>query len=150
MVPKSKTGTLGQVLYFQDVQSSGDTTVINVRCSKTNQVGKGARIALGPGSDKENCPVDALLAYFPQRGEHMGYLFYHVDGSLLTKHQFWAITCRALDRIGLSGIKLSTHFFHIGVASIAAVTGYGSLQIQLIGRWYSRAFHSYDCAVNFM
>ena len=69
--------------------------------SKTDQGGRGAYTKLGISSI-EICPVLALDMYLEQRGNRPGYLFCHMDGSLLTKYQLWKVTGTALEQIGLA------------------------------------------------
>lgn len=88
---------------------SGDAIVVSVQRSKTDQVVKGAKLTLDPCSD-EICPVDALLVYMNLRGGWPGYIFCYADGSPLTKHHFWSITSRALERIVFAGVKFG-HIF---------------------------------------
>lgn len=70
----------------------------------------------------------------------------HVEGSLLTKHQFWAVTTWALVVISLAGVN--THSFRIGAASKVAAMGYLLLVTKQLGHWHSALYHSYVCSLH--
>lgn len=74
-------------------------------------------------------------------------MFCHVDGSPLTRYQFWADTAKALRELGLDGVKFGTHSFRIGAVSTAAAMGYSVLRIQEIERWRSGVYRQYVCPV---
>ena len=66
-------------------------------------------------------------------GGDQGYLFYHSDGTPLTKYQFWKVTGAALEQVGLAGWCFGTHSFLIGAVSAAAMLGYGPEEIRKVG-----------------
>lgn len=72
-----------------------------------------------------------------------GVLFWHADGAPLTHYQFWVVTARALDILGLKGVRFGTHSFRIGAASMAGQMGYPESRIKDMGRWKSNAFRRY-------
>lgn len=82
--------------------ASSENVVITIRFSKTDQLGKGARIEMGP------CVF---------RGYSDGPLFFHLGGSSLTQHQFWTVTSRVLASMWLAGVKFGTHSLRIVAAS---------------------------------
>lgn len=59
----------------------------------------------------------------------------HLDGTPLTKYQSWVVTAKALEALGLKGVKFGTQSFRIGAASTMAVIGYSVAKIQEIGGW---------------
>lgn len=69
---------------------------VTIRHSKTDQMGKGRSCMLGKCSEAELYPVTTLLAYIEKRGAEDGYLFQNISKEPLIKHQFWAVTSRAL------------------------------------------------------
>lgn len=87
--------------------------------------------------------------YLAVRGEVSGFFFRHSDGAPLTRYQFWIVTARALESIGLSGVKFGTHSFRIGAASNVAQMGYPDSRIKDIGRWKSGVFRRYVRPVKF-
>lgn len=111
--------------------------------SKTDQTGKGALISLGACDDTVLCPVLAVRQYLALHGATGGCLFLHKDLSLLTRYQFWWVTWKALDGLGLSGCQFGTHSFRIGAASTAAAMGYQHEDLQRICRWRSSCYKRY-------
>ncbi|XP_054831298.1 uncharacterized protein LOC129326975 [Eublepharis macularius] len=143
LVSLSARDTSGRALVMQDLKFKGKAAILRVRRSKTDQRGFGCEITLGPCAEQELCPVRALRLYVQARGESPGVLFCHSDGRPLTKYQFWAVTGRALGKLGFSGVRFATHSFRIGAASTAAAMGYPGPEIQKVGRWRSSAYRSY-------
>lgn len=143
LVAQAKSDTSGRALQVQDVELSAVRASIALRRSKTDQQQRGVVVKLGTCAEKELCPVSALAAYLAVRGRRAGLLFQHQDGSPLTKHQFWSVTARALEKLGLAGKRFCTHSFRIGAASTAAAMGYPAQDIQRLGRWRSKVFRSY-------
>lgn len=105
---------------MSDVQLDPESVQIVLRCSKTDQTGKGPLIFLGSCVDPDLCPVAAVRQYLVVHGDRPRYLFVHQDCSPLTKFQFWSVTRRALDNLGLRGWQFGNSF-RIGAASM----GYG-------------------------
>lgn len=89
------------------------------------------------------CSVAILSEYLGISGDGKDPLFVHANGTPLTKHQFWAVTSRALGAISLSGQRFCTHSFQIGAASTAAGMGYQAQDIQRTEQWHTRVFKSY-------
>lgn len=135
LVAGSKRDTTGRALKVGDISLGNGRVTVTICFSKTDQAGKGRFLVLELCGDVELCPVLALQRYLEVRGQSAGFLFQHSDGSLLTKYHFWAITERALEALGLKGMRFATHSFRIGAASMAAAMGYSVPSIQGIGRW---------------
>lgn len=93
------------------------------------------RISLGWAAchEKELCTVSDPASYMEHRGWGARLLFQHVDGTPMTKHQFWTVTTRALTKLELSGVKFGTHSFQIGTASTASTMGYVTMAIKKLG-----------------
>lgn len=132
-----------QDLRFADIQCGQKGIQLLLRFSKTDQLGRSFFISLGPCVDLALYPVLVLHCYLAVKGQAEGYLFIHWDGTPLTKFQFWLVTRRALDRMGLLGCQFVIHSFQIGAATTAAPMGYNRGDIQLIGRWHSACYKSY-------
>lgn len=128
---------------FQDVQFTGAGVTLKLRCSKTDQFYRGNIIKLGFCSLGDLCPVLALQKYVSVCGPTPGLLFRHMDGTPLTRHQFWAVTSKALSFLGLAHFRFGTHSFRIGAASTAASLGYPASMIQKMGCWQSKVYQSY-------
>lgn len=95
-----------------------------------NQLGKASLIVLGFCEVVDLCLVRALRDFISVRRNAPGFFFCHETGAPLTKHQFWAVSSRALSNMGLQGARFCTHSFRIGAASTAAAMGFPSAIIQ--------------------
>lgn len=89
---------------------------------------------LQPCYDPQSCPLKVLSSFLEFKGREPVLWFRH-----FTRHQFWAVTSRALQEIGLTGLEFGTHSLRIGAASMAAAIGYASDWIHALGRWRSSA-----------
>ncbi|XP_067322379.1 tyrosine recombinase XerC-like [Anolis sagrei] len=143
LVALSKSDTSHRALLISDVKVFQDSMEIRVRASKTDQEAKGQVIRLLKCSEEDLCPVVAMTQFAALRGIGKGYLFSHQDGKPLTKYQFWTITAKALDLLGMGHLKFGTHSFRIGAATTASALGYNKDEIKAIGRWRSGAFRGY-------
>lgn len=141
---QSKEDTSLKVWVVQDMKLEGEQVKIVICLSKMDQRGRSRVLTFCPSSNNDFCPVLAVTRYLTSRGVVKGYLFIHSDGVQLTKHQLWVVTSKALDSLGLKGVKFGTHSFCIGVASTASVMGYSSAQIQSLGHWLSAVYKKYD------
>ncbi|XP_067320652.1 uncharacterized protein [Anolis sagrei] len=148
LVALSKSDTSHRALLISDIKVLHDSMEINIRASKTDQESKGQVFRLLKCSEEDLCPVMAMTQFTALRGGEKGYLFSHQDGKPLTKYQFWTITAKALDMLGLGHLKFGTHSFRIGAATAAAEMGYGDDEIKAIGRWRSGAFRGYVRSVS--
>ena len=110
-----------------------------LKCSKTDQLGRGVRIYLGR-TDTELCLVTALLAYVGIRGVEPGLLFLE-NGALLLKNFAVSSVREALHSLGYDQSCYVGHSFRIGAATTAAAVGI--IIIQALGRWSSAAFKTY-------
>ncbi|KAJ7332422.1 hypothetical protein JRQ81_014602 [Phrynocephalus forsythii] len=143
LVAAGKRDASRLALQWVDFHQRQGKVVFLVRRSKTDQRARGQRVELGTCTREDVCPVRAMVEYVALRGEGDGPLFRHADGGPLTKFQFWSLTQRALEKLGLEGMKFGTHSFRIGVASTAAALGYGPREIQSLGWWASASFKTY-------
>lgn len=143
LMARSRSDTSGAALLKEDVAVHGGQIRIVLRWSKTDQRQKGTHVMLCTSADRDLCPVSALSECLVLRGDDKGFLLRHRDSSPLTKHQFWTVTSKALEAIGLARQRFCTHSFRIGAASIAAAMGYWEQEIRRIGHWHSKAFASY-------
>lgn len=145
LVAGSHRDSFNQPLQLADVHLGLPVVQLLLCFSKTDQLGRGTLISLAACADLTLCPVTPLCHLLAVRGQEAGYLFIHWDGTPLTKFQFWSVTRRALDRIGLSGCQFGTHSFQIGAASTATAMGYHRADIESIGRWQSPCYKGYVC-----
>ena len=115
---------------------------IHLRCSKTDQFGRGVDVYVGRTGD-DLCPVAALLAYLARRRNDPGPLFRMSDGTLLTKGIFTARLREALSTLGYEASAYAGHSFRIGAATTAAERGIEDSVIKVLGRWDSSAYQLY-------
>ncbi|XP_060624523.2 uncharacterized protein [Anolis sagrei] len=143
LVSMAKTDTSHRALLVSDVMFFQEKIDIRIRMSKTDQGSKGQIVSLQRCGDDDLCPVQAMRQFATLRGSEGTYLFCHQDGTPLTKYQFWSVTSRALDTLGMGHLKFGTHSFRIGAASAAAAMGYDKEAVKAVGRWRSNAFKGY-------
>ena len=125
-----------------DVASKPSMIELMLKCSKTDQLGRGARIYLGR-TNTELCPVTALLAYVGIRGIEPGPLFRLKNGTPLLKSFVVSSVREALHSLGYNQSCYAGHSFRIGAATTAAAVGIEDSTIQALGRWSSAAFKTY-------
>lgn len=65
-------------------------------------------------------------------GAAPGFFFQHADQVQLTCYQFWVVMAKALETLGLKGVRFGTHSFRIGAASTATQIRYPKGQIKAI------------------
>ena len=83
-------------------------------------------------TDKDLCPVGALLAFMAVRPAGQGPLFVYVDGTPLTRVE--TVRC-TLQQSGISPAGYSGHSFRIGAATTAAQAGLEDSVVKMVGRW---------------
>lgn len=140
LVAAGKSHISRTALQWTDVILVTDELHIHLRRSKQ---GLGKEVILGTCAVRALCPVEAMRPYLMVRGEGKDYLFQHQDRSLLTKFQFWKLTGKTLEKVGLSGWHFGTRSFRIGAASTAVALGYTPAAIKRMGRWTSWRFLNY-------
>jgi len=116
---------------------------VRVRFSKTDQLGRGTTLQISANVDGQLCPVQSLIDFMSQRGEHAGQFFCHFDKSPLTRYQVQSILKRALTSLGFTGAHFNTHSFRIGSATTAAGNSISEDQLKVMGRWNSAAYKAY-------
>lgn len=138
----SKGNNLQSILGVDDVSIQNHQLVVCLRCSKTDQLGKGVTIMLNrQGSNI--CPVQAMANFLLIRPHFTGPLFCHFGGKPLTRYQFSAVLDRIIMAIGLDKKYYKSHSFRIGAATVAADKGFSDEEIKMAGRWKSTAFQAY-------
>ena len=115
---------------------------VKLKRSKTDQLGKGARVFVGR-TRCPVCPVAAILAYMASRGTNDGPFFKFQDGRPLTKPLFTRHIRFALQELGLPYQEFAGHSFRIGAATAAAKAGIEDSTIKTMGRWSSSSFLMY-------
>ena len=94
-------------------------------------------------TQKDLCPVAAILSYMLQRGPGPGPLFKFADGKPLTRPRFVSRIREALSQAGVNCAPYSGHSFIIGAATTAARQGIAETTIKMLGRWKSSAYQLY-------
>lgn len=127
-------------LDLSDVSFDGRGAVLLVRSSKTDQMGKGRRVAIWPGERGTTCPVVALQAWLQWRGKEDGPLFLRVDpdGKLtnrrITTHDYNDLIKAAVASAGIDPAGYSGHSLRAGACTAAAASGASDLAVmQLAG-----------------
>ncbi|XP_046583276.1 uncharacterized protein LOC124290573 [Haliotis rubra] len=136
-----------RALLLNDLSFASDQSYVEVvlRASKTDQQGRGTRIAIQAVPRSILCPVKALTRFLAVRPRTDGYFFIHTNSAPLTRFQFQAVLRKTLAAAKQPiNINLySSHSFRIGAATTAALQGIPAVQIQEFGRWRSNAYQAY-------
>lgn len=116
---------------------------VQIRKSKTNQVGKAIKLKIYPAEKGAVCCVEAVLNFMKVRPHVKGYLFCHENREPLTRYQFASILSKSISKLGLPTTIFKTHSFRIGRATDLAAKGMQPDTIQKMGRWNSNTFYKY-------
>ena len=139
----SRTGEQSPSLTAQDMavdnRANPSMVRIHLKHSKTDPFRHGVDIYLGR-TDRDLCPVTALLAFLAIRPAVEGPLFVFSDGSPLTRDKLVDAVRQALGRAGISAAGYSGHSFRIGAAPTAAQAGLEDSVIKMLGQWESAAY----------
>ena len=135
----------GSVLSLQDVSIDKHDIpgciFLNLRFSKTDQVGKGCTVVLAR-CDSFICPVAALLRYIWIRGSDPGPLFLCGDKSPLTRDKLNSRLQKVFKSCNIE-TKFTLHSFRVGAATTAASLGFPEYMVKALGRWSSDAYKVY-------
>ncbi len=115
---------------------------IHLRRSKTDPFRHGVDLYLG-WTDRDLCPVAALLAFMAVRPAVNGPLFVFANGSPLTRDRLVKAVRLALQQAGVPATGYSGHSFRIGAATSAAQAGLEDSVIKMLGHWESSAYQRY-------
>ena len=136
----------GANLCFSDIaiDDPEKPTILRVRIkeSKTDPFREGVDVYLGR-TNKDLCPLEAILPYLAIRGDKQGFLFQLKDGRPLTKDQFVSRVRKLLHQSGVDPKKYAGHSFRIGAATTASRQGISEATIKMLGRWESSAYLRY-------
>ena len=102
----------------------------------------GVILTLGK-TDKEVCPVIALIPYLTIRGPQKGSLFITETHNYLTQPMFHSLLKELLQQAGLHTHQYNTHSFRIGAATTAKSVGISDHHIKVLDRWQSDAYQQY-------
>ena len=115
---------------------------IHLKQSKTDPFRHGVDIYLGR-TDRDLCPVGALLAFMAVRQAVDGPLFVFANGTPLTRDRLVKAVRRALLQPGVPAAGYSGHSFRIGAATSAAEAGLQDSVVKMLGRWELSAYQRY-------
>lgn len=125
-----------------DSRASPKMIRVHIKQSKTDPFRQGVYIYLGK-TDKEICPVTAVVPYLAVRGTRPGPLFVFPDGRMLTRQTFSSALDSLLMEAKLEKGNFNTHSFRIGAATSAANAGISDIHVKMLGRWKSDAYQQY-------
>lgn len=84
------------------------------------------------------CSVSVIRNYLNVRTKNMGDLFIHMNGSSVTKFQFFSVLKKCFKYLGLQKYNFTPYSFRIGAATEAARLGLNEAVIRKLGRWESK------------
>ncbi len=133
-------------LSWEDVQldkaKSPGWIRVRIKESKTDRMRVGAYVTLHR-TDRDICPVRAVLEFMVCRGAGPGPFFSGKDGGSLTRRGFVVEVRKALGESGIPESGISGHSFRIGAATAAAAGGASDDEVKALGRWTSREYKGY-------
>jgi site-specific recombinase XerD len=118
----------------ENIEFVDEGMVIHLDRSKTDQLARGADIAIPHARDPLLCPVRATLAWLEASSVTQGPAFRRVTregrvgSEALSEEAIRLILAKAVERAGLGG-KLSPHSLRAGFCTQAAISGAGLSQI---------------------
>ena len=135
-------------LLYDDVAVDNRTCptllTLKLKQSKTDPFHAGVMLTLGK-TNKEVCPVTALMPYLAIGGPQKGPLFITETRNYLTQPMFRSLLKELLQQAGLHTEQYNTHSFWIGAATTAKSVGISDYHIEVLGRWQSDAYQRYIC-----
>jgi len=132
-------------LRLEDVEFPSEGVVLTLRRSKTDQEGKGERVAIPYGSNPETCPVRALSAWIETARISEGPLFRpitrhgRISPEPLSPEAVAVVVKGAAGRVGLPAAEFSGHSLRAGFATAAAQAEVPEWRIMRQTRHRSRA-----------
>ena len=112
---------------------------VTIKKSKTDPFRHGVKLFIGRNLS-DLCPVDAMLAYLPQRGNAKGPLFIFESGAPFMRQRLVVQLRSALTEANFDASAYCGHSFRIGAAMTVAQFGMEDLLIKTLGRWDSPAY----------
>jgi integrase len=131
-------------LEVRDVEGTKGGLVVLIRRSKTDQQGKGHRVGVARGRNRQTCPVRALEAWLVLSKLKRGRLLRRMSrgGRVLDAGLRGAaiaeVVKRSVERVGLDAARYSGHSLRSGLATSAAAAGKTDRAIMQQGRWRGR------------
>ncbi len=123
-------------LAISDVEFTSRGVILYVGHSKTDQIGKGAWIAVPPGEHAETCPIRALREWIARRGAKPGVLFTRYAQASprpMQPERLCQIVQRRLKQIGVAEPgAFGSHSMRAGMITAAAEGGASELLISAV------------------
>jgi integrase len=122
-------------LNYEDLEFSREGVIINLRKSKTDQMGEGRKVGLPYSRDSKQCPVIALKKWLELAAIKEGAIFRGVNRhsqvlpGRLTDRQVANTVKKYCEIIGLDSTLFSGHSLRSGLATSAAIAGASERQI---------------------
>ncbi len=139
----TKRSDCSRIISVSDVYIKTFCMDIRIRYSKTDQRGNAVMLTIERSSNRQLCPVEAMLHYLQIRSSMLGPLFIHFNREPLTTFQFNHVLKQAIRVVGLAPENFSAHSFRIGAATAAAMHGANEEKIKELGRWKSASYKLY-------
>lgn len=123
------------MLDVEDVRFAPKGLLVQLRHSKTDQLGRGRQVGIDRGDKPDTCPVRTLKAWITCRGEQPGPLFLKVQASGDISHErlgpegIARAIKRGVKRIGLNAHLYAGHSLRSGFVTAAAENGASELAI---------------------
>ncbi|OCT77998.1 hypothetical protein XELAEV_18029095mg [Xenopus laevis] len=135
IVASSKTAVNG--LHTNEISLFKHRLKIILRKSKTDQLGKGNIIWLGPIQNIFLCPVHNYQKLMAIRSNTGIKFFIHQDGLPVIRFQFTRVFSKCLKALGIQDENYSSHSFRIGAATQAALLDFSEKRIKklVVSRW---------------
>ena len=130
-------------LHLQDIQLSDTEQVLIICSSKIDQLGRGTLRRPHATGKPGPSPIKNLRRYLFLHPPGDGPLLVYDDGSVLKRHQFAAVICKAVAACSLSASEFAPHPFRIAAATTTAHWGLSVDRIKDMGRWKSEAYKGY-------
>jgi integrase len=124
-------------LDVEDVTFAPEGAIVDLRRSKTDQIGSGARIPIPRASTPEVCPVRALTAWLAAANISDGPLFRAIDRHGRVGARLSGRAVASIVQARAPGTNIGGHSLRSGFATSAARGGHTEAAIMRHGRWKS-------------
>ena len=124
-------------LDVEDVTFAPEGAIVNLRRSKTDQIGSGTRIPIPRASTPEVCPVRALTAWLAAAKISDGPLFRAIDRHGRVGGRLSGRAVANIVQARAPGTNIGGHSLRSGFGTSAAQGGHTEAAIMRHGRWKS-------------
>ena len=138
----TKTYDKAVTLSQKDIAIRKHTIQVTIKASKIDPFRVGMTIFVA-AAGQSICPLWALKKYLYYRKCRKGPPFQLSNGNYLIRQVLASIVKKGLVSYGFCPSVYSTHSYHIGAASTAAVAGIPDSLIKSLWRWRSNCYQRY-------